>query len=193
MKHTKIIFYVCLIAILFFNFVFAEEIERTASVLKEKNTEKTSDLSISKNASEISPAVGKETIQPQQTPSLPGSANYILVTDVLDGFGGQKSDGGCRLSNFAGGQSSPIGPGSSTSYKLYAGFIYPTVVLCGDVNKDGAVQLGDLVYLIAYLFKSGPVPDPYQAGDVNCSGIVELGDIVYLISYLYRGGPPPVC
>ncbi len=64
-------------------------------------------------------------------------------------------------------------------------------VLCGDVNHSGAVEAGDIVYLISYLFRGGPPPCPLLQGDVNCSGAVDAGDVVYLISYLFRGGPPP--
>jgi len=63
----------------------------------------------------------------------------------------------------------------------------------GDVNGSGVIELGDVVYLISYLYKNGPAPNPLLAGDANCSGEVELGDVVYLITYLYKGGPPPPC
>ena len=63
---------------------------------------------------------------------------------------------------------------------------------CGDVNNDGVVELGDIVYLINYLFRAGPVPVPYECvGDVNNDNVVALGDVVYLINYLFRAGPPP--
>ncbi len=65
--------------------------------------------------------------------------------------------------------------------------------VCGDVNGDGVVDLGDVLYLISYLYKGGPAPDPLETGDVNCDGVVDLGDVLYLISYLYKGGPPPCC
>jgi len=65
--------------------------------------------------------------------------------------------------------------------------------LRGDANGSGLVELGDVVYLITYLYKNGPAPVPLLAGDANCSGEVELGDVVYLISYLYKAGPPPSC
>lgn len=66
-------------------------------------------------------------------------------------------------------------------------------VMCGDVNGDGVIELGDVVYLINYLYRNGDPPIPMEAGDCNCDGIIELGDIVYLINYLYRGGDPPDC
>jgi hypothetical protein len=65
-------------------------------------------------------------------------------------------------------------------------------VTCGDVNNDGIVNLGDVVYLITYVYKGGPAPVPLLCvGDVNHDGIVNLGDVVYMITYLYKGGPPP--
>ena len=63
----------------------------------------------------------------------------------------------------------------------------------GDANASGYVELGDVVYLINYLYKSGPVPYALCSGDCNCDGVVALGDVVYLITYLYKGGPPPPC
>jgi hypothetical protein len=63
----------------------------------------------------------------------------------------------------------------------------------GDVNGDGIVDVGDVVYLISYLYRGGPPPDPLSTGDVNCDGIVNLGDVVFLISYLYKSGPVPRC
>jgi hypothetical protein len=63
--------------------------------------------------------------------------------------------------------------------------------MCGDVGGDGVVDLGDVLYVIGYLYKGGPPPEPMVAGDVICDEIIELGDLLYLISYLYKGGPPP--
>ncbi len=63
--------------------------------------------------------------------------------------------------------------------------------LVGDVTMDGVIDVGDVVYLINYLFKNGIAPDPIQAGDANCNGIVNVGDVVYLITYLFKGGPAP--
>ncbi len=63
----------------------------------------------------------------------------------------------------------------------------------GDANGDGVTDLGDVVYLINYIYRDGSPPDPLAAGDVNCDGIVNLGDVVYLINYLFKNGPPPSC
>jgi len=63
----------------------------------------------------------------------------------------------------------------------------------GDANGDGSVNVGDVVYLVSYLYRNGPAPSPEDAGDANCDGPINVGDVVYLVSYLYRDGPPPGC
>ena len=65
--------------------------------------------------------------------------------------------------------------------------------VCGDANNDSAVNVGDAVYLINYVFKGGPPPQPLLCcGDANGDVNVNVGDAVYLINYVFKGGPPPV-
>jgi hypothetical protein len=61
----------------------------------------------------------------------------------------------------------------------------------GDANGDGAIGPGDVVFLLNYLYRSGPAPNPLWVGDANSDGSVGPGDVVYLLNYLYRGGPAP--
>jgi hypothetical protein len=61
----------------------------------------------------------------------------------------------------------------------------------GDANFDDGINVGDVVYIINYVFKDGPSPRPYGAGEVNVDGTVNVGDAAYLINYIFRGGPPP--
>jgi hypothetical protein len=65
--------------------------------------------------------------------------------------------------------------------------------ITGDANGDGAVDAADVIYLVIYLYRNGPPPDPIESGDADCNGVVGAGDIIYLINYLFRGGPPPGC
>jgi hypothetical protein len=65
------------------------------------------------------------------------------------------------------------------------------VLYCGDCNADGEINLADVVYLIADLFKDGPPPEPTCRGDGNCSGVRDVGDIVVLINYLFKYGQAP--
>ncbi len=62
----------------------------------------------------------------------------------------------------------------------------------GDANGDGVVDLGDAIYILNYLYKGGPAPNPAWTGDANSDGVVDLGDAIYILNYLYKGGPPPV-
>jgi hypothetical protein len=65
--------------------------------------------------------------------------------------------------------------------------------ICGDVNRDGLVDIADVVYLINYLFIEGPAPIPQVAGDANYDFLVNIADVVYLINYLFIVGPLPSC
>jgi hypothetical protein len=67
------------------------------------------------------------------------------------------------------------------------------VTFRGDANKDGLINIADVVYLVTYLFLYGPAPDPLWLGDANCDGVVNIADAVYLVTYLFLGGPPPSC
>ncbi len=63
----------------------------------------------------------------------------------------------------------------------------------GDCNGDQVIDLGDVLHIIAYLYKNGPAPDPFGTGDLDCSKVIDLGDVLHLINYLYKGGPSPGC
>lgn len=65
--------------------------------------------------------------------------------------------------------------------------------LTGDASHDGVIDIGDVVYLINYLYKNGVVPDPLESGDANCDSVVDVSDVVFLINYLFKSGPVPHC
>jgi hypothetical protein len=67
----------------------------------------------------------------------------------------------------------------------------PPVYICGDADGSEAVDIDDVVYLIAYIFSGGPAPDPIESGDADCLGGIDIDDVVYLISYIFSGGPEP--
>jgi hypothetical protein len=62
---------------------------------------------------------------------------------------------------------------------------------CGDVNTDEQIDLRDAVFLINYIFVSGPAPQSLSLADVNCSGSINIADVVRLINYIFAGGPAP--
>ncbi len=64
----------------------------------------------------------------------------------------------------------------------------------GNVNGDLRIDIGDPIFLLAYLFKTGtpPVCSPITAcADANADGRIDIGDPIYLLAYLFGGGPPP--
>jgi hypothetical protein len=81
-------------------------------------------------------------------------------------------------------------PADSVTKEGWVCNVHPNDIL-GDVNSNLTVESADIVYLINYLFKGGPAPDPYWKGNVNGDCKVSVGDTVYLINYLFKGGPVP--
>ncbi len=69
-------------------------------------------------------------------------------------------------------------------------FVY-TILIRGDANCDGKIDIADIIYLINYLFIGGPPPLLLVQGDANADEIIDIGDVVYLINYLFIDGPPP--
>jgi subtilisin family serine protease len=59
----------------------------------------------------------------------------------------------------------------------------------GDLDGNGSVNAGDVVYLVQYIYSGGPPPVAPGNADVNCDGIVNGYDIEYFVNRIYRGGP----
>jgi hypothetical protein len=66
--------------------------------------------------------------------------------------------------------------------------------LCGDANNDGAVNIGDAVFLSNLVFHDGPQPLHPECADMNHhDGSVNVGDVVYLLFYIFKSGAAPDC
>ena len=61
----------------------------------------------------------------------------------------------------------------------------------GDPNYDGITNIVDAVFLVNFIFRSGPPLCVEKSGDASCDGEVNVIDIVYLVGYLFKNGPPP--
>jgi M6 family metalloprotease-like protein len=70
-------------------------------------------------------------------------------------------------------------------------FLSAPPFVCGDVTEDLSVDIDDVIFLVNYIYQSGPAPVPFNAGDVNCDAKVDLLDIVVIVNYLFRAGPVP--
>lgn len=62
-----------------------------------------------------------------------------------------------------------------------------------DNSPDDIVDISDLVYLVDYMFLSGPVP--VCTGEANLDGdpldVLDISDLVYIVDYMFQSGPPP--
>ncbi len=69
-------------------------------------------------------------------------------------------------------------------------FIAPAgiVVVPGDFDLSGQIDISDPVAMIGYIFNSQPGPQNLSIGDVNCSGGFDISDVVYMIQYIFSGG-----
>ena len=67
----------------------------------------------------------------------------------------------------------------------------------GDADYNGgAPNVGDVSYLVDYLFgtPTGPAPPCFEEGDVDASGAINVGDLSWLVDYLFGDpvGPAPL-
>lgn len=81
--------------------------------------------------------------------------------------------------------------GKESPYQNQSSSFY--VFKSGDVTNNGTADLGDIVFLISYLYKGGPPPSIPESGDVVHDGLLNLSDLVYLINYIFKGGTVPHC
>ena len=68
------------------------------------------------------------------------------------------------------------------------------LLLRGDCNLDGAINLADGIFILNYLFLSGAEIDCADGCDNNDDGENNLADAVYILNYLFANGaaiPPP--
>jgi hypothetical protein len=64
------------------------------------------------------------------------------------------------------------------------------VFLRGDSNRDQALDLGDALKTLFYLFLGDPLPC-VEAADANDDGKVNISDSLGILEYLFLSGPPP--
>ena len=63
----------------------------------------------------------------------------------------------------------------------------------GDANDDGAVDLGDGIFLLNELLLGGSVGNCFAAKDANADQVLDLSDALFIFDALFLGGasPPP--
>jgi|GEM_PF-1183192 len=63
----------------------------------------------------------------------------------------------------------------------------------GDIDiSGGQPDIADLVFLVAFMFQSGPPPPLLNLADVDGSCTQDIADLVYLVEFMFAGGPLPI-
>jgi len=147
---------------------------------------------------------GIPTVSTNVLPSYPGFVGEVLeanieIADFLEGYGllfdttsheyvveGEFIDS----IPFVATDSVDLIGKKSTNPKEY---ITPDdiVVVAGDMNSSGWVDIDDIVAILDYAFTGGYDPAMALRGDCDCSGNVDIDDIVYLVGYIFANGPEP--
>jgi hypothetical protein len=84
--------------------------------------------------------------------------------------------------------------GVSVPFKFHIGEegqLFAWWSVAGDASNDSTASSADVVFLINYLFKHGPLSCIPEGGDVDSNCIVNSADVVSLINYLFKHGPAP--
>jgi len=174
LRNLKLLIMVLIIVLLFFSLSFS--VDRTIN--REEKTQEENVLT------------GREVVIPKDTSSTP--QNYHIPWSVLNGGGTNMASTGYKA--MVSTAQSVIGETQSTNYQLKIGYWYGgKPFMCGDVNGTLNVNVADIVYLVSYVFKFGPEPDPLYGGDANGDGKVNIADIVYLVAFVFKFGPASKC
>jgi hypothetical protein len=61
----------------------------------------------------------------------------------------------------------------------------------GDVDADDDIDVADLVYLVQYMFQTGPEPIPsVWAANFNCdNSALDVSDLVAQVTWMFQSGP----
>ncbi len=126
---------------------------------------------------------------PGGSPTERGVADSVFVDADTDGSHSYQY---VMIATNSSGQLSPHSPVLTVQYTSGC------CALRGDIDHSGAppVDIGDLIYLVEYMFTDGPPPACHPEADVNGDGaeLIDIADLVYLVDFMFMDGPsPPTC
>jgi hypothetical protein len=65
--------------------------------------------------------------------------------------------------------------------------------ICGDANRDGYINISDVIHIFGVIFYDWFAPMPVVFMDANCDGILNISDAVYIINYIFISNSPVPC
>jgi hypothetical protein len=92
------------------------------------------------------------------------------------------------------GYNAAIATGGDAAWRHYMYSILQTLgYYRGDVNKDGKFDVADIIYMVNFLFKGGPMPVEFKdQGNVNNDTKTDVADVIYMVNNRFKGGPYPI-
>tara|TARA_Y100000588_G_scaffold264083_1_gene278837 strand:- start:53 stop:556 length:504 start_codon:yes stop_codon:yes gene_type:complete len=67
-----------------------------------------------------------------------------------------------------------------------------TLLIRGDCDSNGEVNITDPICVLQYLFLDIPGQACFRSSDADGSGELNITDPIYLLNYLFSGGAPPL-
>ncbi|HAK94166.1 MAG TPA: hypothetical protein DCM87_03970, partial [Planctomycetes bacterium] len=64
----------------------------------------------------------------------------------------------------------------------------PNAFLRCDANRDGRIDLADVMFSVMFLFRGTATPRCEDAMDSNDDGALSIADPIYTLSYIFGGG-----
>ncbi|MCA8958877.1 MAG: hypothetical protein KDC38_00125 [Planctomycetes bacterium] len=107
--------------------------------------------------------------------SLGGAGTHRTIASSMD-FAGYDGDRGALMAAYLG---------------AFSGDLAPVPFSRGDCASDGGVGIGDVIFLLGYLFGGTSTVTCTAACDVDDSGSLNLGDAITLLNFTFAGGAAP--
>ena len=66
-------------------------------------------------------------------------------------------------------------------------------LLPGDADASRDFNIGDVTFVVNFIFTSGTAPECYDEADADSSNDITIGDVTSMIAYIFGSGPAPSC
>ena len=126
----------------------------------------------------------------QKPVSEASQQGYEMIMDAFGELAGEYEWDSDRIPVGSEDQPSATWISKSDNYMLEPGFMHASLMMPREATADGAIDIGQVMYLINCLFIAGSKACAVDEGDVNCDGSVDVADVMFLVNYLFADGSP---